>query len=137
LLADSVSHTRISFELCSEIKCMTSIRKTLQTHVQQTQSLIYGIYFKTIVLTNIVSTAMGVFLTICYKLKLKVLQFGIETCLTFVRYIHDTVCLWGFNYVCSWIIVYFLYILHIWLDLRKGVFHTHPVYKLWRFITLD
>jgi len=25
----------------------------------------------------------------------------------------------------------------MWPDLRKGVFHTHPVYQLWWFITLD
>jgi len=24
---------------------------------------------------------------------------------------------------------------HIWLELRKGVFHTHPIYQLWWFIT--
>ena len=25
----------------------------------------------------------------------------------------------------------------MWLDLWKGVFHTHPIYQLWWFITLD
>jgi len=26
---------------------------------------------------------------------------------------------------------------HMWPDLQNGVFHTHPVYQLWKFITLD
>ena len=25
----------------------------------------------------------------------------------------------------------------MWPDLRKGVFHTHPIYQIWRFLTLD
>jgi len=27
--------------------------------------------------------------------------------------------------------------MELWPDLRKGVFHTHPIYQLRRFITLD
>jgi len=26
---------------------------------------------------------------------------------------------------------------YLWPDLRKGVFHTHPIYRLWQFITSD
>ena len=33
--------------------------------------------------------------------------------------------------------VQIIYIIHMWSDLRKGVFHTHPICQLWQLITSD
>ena len=64
--------------------------------------------------------------------------------------------LWLFRFICNICHLIFLYYCnsvdnnnhlksllnsarmkeHLWPDLQKGVFHTHPIYKLWQFVTL-
>ena len=45
------------------------------------------------------------------------------------------------SYICDWIwkitLMGAFETLNMWPDLRKGVFHTHPIYQLWQSITPD
>ena len=42
-----------------------------------------------------------------------------------------------FKYFTSKCTNYIYCIIHMWPDLRKGVFHTHPICQLWQLITSD